>query len=93
MAETLTDQAIEERLRGGDWRREGDSIVRDLKFEDFKSAVAFVNRVAEAAETANHHPDITIHGYNKVTLTLATHSAGGVTEANFNLAEVIDRLV
>jgi 4a-hydroxytetrahydrobiopterin dehydratase len=93
VAETLTDQAIEERLRGGDWRREGDSIVRDLKFKDFKSAVAFVNRVAEAAETANHHPDITIHGYNQVTLTLATHSAGGVTEADFNLAQVIDRLV
>lgn len=93
MAETLTDQAIEERLRGGDWRREGDAIVRECKFEDFTSAVAFVNRVAEAAETANHHPDITIHGYNKVTLTLATHSAGGVTEADFNLAQVIDRLV
>lgn len=93
MAEALTDQAIEERLRGGDWRREGNAIVRDLKFEDFTSAVAFVNRVAEAAETANHHPDITIHGYNKVTLTLATHSAGGVTEADFNLAQVIDRLV
>ena len=93
MAETLTDQAIEERLRGGDWRREGDAIVRECKFEDFASAVSFVNRVAEAAETANHHPDITIHGYNKVTLTLATHSAGGVTEADFNLAQVIDRLV
>lgn len=91
MAETLTDQAIEERLRASEWRREGDAIMRDLKFEDFTSAVAFVNRVAEAAEAANHHPDITIHGYNKVTLTLATHSAGGLTEADFNLAQVIDR--
>ena len=93
MAETLTDEAIEERLRGRAWERDGDAITRELKFDDFSGAVAFVNRVAEAAEAANHHPDITIHGYNKVKLTLSTHSAGGLTEADFNLAAAVDRLV
>ena len=92
MAETLTDQAIEEHLRGREWQREGDAITRELTFADFTSAVAFVNRVAEAAEAANHHPDVAIHGYNKVTLTLSTHSAGGITEADLNLAQALDRL-
>jgi 4a-hydroxytetrahydrobiopterin dehydratase len=92
MAERLTDEAIEERLRERPWEREGDSITRERKFDDFTSAVAFVNRVAEAAEAANHHPDVTIHGYNKVKLTLSTHSAGGLTEADFDLAAALDRL-
>ncbi len=92
MAETLTDQAIEERLSGGSWQREGDAIVRELSFEDFKAAIAFVNRVADAAEAANHHPDITVHGWNKVRLALSTHSAGGITEADFKLAGQLDGL-
>jgi 4a-hydroxytetrahydrobiopterin dehydratase len=91
---TLSDAEIEDRLgRLGGWRRgEGQSIVRDLDFADFAAAVAFVNRVAEAAEAANHHPDISLHGWNKVRLTLSTHSEGGLTEADFQLASQIDRL-
>lgn len=92
VAETLTDQAIEERLSGGDWTRAGDAIVRELTFDDFKAAIAFVNRVADAAEAANHHPDITVHGWNKVRLALSTHSAGGITEADFQLAGQLDGL-
>lgn len=92
MAERLSDQEIEGRLQGGSWRREGDAIVRELKFEDFREAIAFVNRVAEAAEAANHHPDITVHGYNRVRLTLSSHSAGGITAADFELAERLDGL-
>lgn len=92
MAERLTDEEIRQRTADGEWRRDGDSIVRELKFADFKQAVAFVNRVAEAAEEANHHPDIAIHGYNKVTLTLSTHSAGGITSADFALAGRLDAL-
>lgn len=91
----LGDTEIEQRLRGaGDWRR-GDrrSIVRDLSFDDFAGAIAFVDRVAEAAEVANHHPDILVHGWNKVRLTLSTHSQGGLTDADFDLAGQIDRLV
>ncbi len=63
-------------LAGSDWRREGDAIIRDLKFDDFAAAMAYVNRVADLAEEANHHPDILIHGWNKVRLTFTTHSAG-----------------
>jgi len=68
MTELLSDSEIEERLRDSDWRREGDEIVRDWKFGDFSEAMAFVNRVAEAAEEATHHPDILVHVCNKVCL-------------------------
>ena len=77
MTELLSDPEIDERLRESDWRREGDEIVRDWKFGDFSEAMGFVNRVAEAAEEANHHPDILLHGWNKVRLSLTNHSAGG----------------
>ena len=66
MAELLSDEEIDARLAAREWRREGDEIVREWKFEDFAEAMAFVNRVAEAAEAANHHPDILVHGWNKV---------------------------
>ncbi len=69
------------------------AIVRELEFADFKGAVAFVERVAATAETANHHPDILVHGWNKVRLTLSTHSAGGLTDADFDLAAQLDQLV
>lgn len=91
MTDLLTDEAVEERLQG-DWRREGKSLVREAKFADFKEAVAFVNRVADAAEEANHHPDILIHSWNQVRLTLSTHSAGGITENDLSLAARIDGL-
>ena len=67
-------------------------IVREWKFEDFRGAIAFVERVADAAEAANHHPDILVHGWNKVRLELSTHSEGGITEADFALAARIDQL-
>jgi 4a-hydroxytetrahydrobiopterin dehydratase len=75
-----------------EWRREGDALVRDFEFADFAGAMAFANRVADAAEAANHHPDILVHGWNKVRLTLSTHSAGGVTDADHQLARTIDGL-
>ena len=75
-----------------DWRREGATIVRDFEFDDFLAAIAFVNRIAEAAESANHHPDILVHGWNRVRVTLSTHSAGGLTDKDFDLARVIDAL-
>ena len=74
------------------WTTEGDALVRDLQFQDFAAALAFVNRVGEAAEAANHHPDITIHGWNKVRLVLSTHSEGRVTDADHALAATIDGL-
>jgi 4a-hydroxytetrahydrobiopterin dehydratase len=88
----LTDPDIAERLSASEWTRDGDEIVRELQFADFVSAVAFVDRVAVAAEEANHHPDILIHGYKHVRLTLSTHSEGGLTDADFALAQRIDGL-
>jgi 4a-hydroxytetrahydrobiopterin dehydratase len=74
------------------WQHDGDALVRDLEFKDFTTAMWFVNRVAELAEERNHHPDILIHGWNKVRLTLSTHSEGGVTQADHDLADAIDAL-
>ena len=75
-----------------DWREEGDSLVRDFEFSNFAAAMAFVNRVADVAEEANHHPDILVHGWNKVRLTLSTHSEGRVTDNDHRLAKQIDAL-
>jgi 4a-hydroxytetrahydrobiopterin dehydratase len=89
----LSDPEIEQRLAGaGDWHLSERSIVRELSLPDFAAAIAFVNRVAELAEAANHHPDILVHGWNKVRLTLSTHSQGGLTDADFELARQIDLL-
>ncbi len=89
---TMSDSEIEQRLAAGPWRREGDSIVRDVELDGFKAAMALANRVAEAADAANHHPDIFIHDYKHVRLTLSTHSAGAITENDFALAQAIDSL-
>jgi len=75
-----------------DWNHEDDALVRDYDFTDFAAAMWFVNRVADLAEARNHHPDILIHGYNRVRLTLSTHSEGGLTEADHALARGIDEL-
>jgi 4a-hydroxytetrahydrobiopterin dehydratase len=88
----LSDQEIQQRLADGEWRRDGQSIAREWALADFDAAIAFVNRVAELAGAANHHPDILVHGWNKVRLLLSTHSAGGLTAADFALAEQIDAL-
>jgi 4a-hydroxytetrahydrobiopterin dehydratase len=88
----LSDEEIEQALTSSAWAREGDSIVRDFKVADFASAMAFVNQVAEMAEDVNHHPDILIHGWNRVRLTLSTHSEGGLTQADLDLARGIDGL-
>ena len=74
------------------WRQEGESLIRDYEFKDFVAAIAFVNQVAEAAEEANHHPDILVHGWNKVRLTLTTHSEGKLTDNDRAMAERIDGL-
>jgi len=84
--ELLSEEQVAERLSSSEWTREGDEIVREWKFENFARAMEFVNAVAEIAEGANHHPDILLHGWNKVRLTLSTHSQGGLTDADFRLA-------
>ena len=71
------------------WELAGAEIVKEYKFADFAAALAFVNRLAERAEAANHHPDIDIR-WNKVRLALATHSEGGLTKNDFDLAGEIE---
>jgi 4a-hydroxytetrahydrobiopterin dehydratase len=91
----LSDTEVEHRLRDvPEWHADEKSgaIVRELSFANFADAIAFVNRVAEAAQGANHHPDILLHGWNRVRLTLSTHSLGGLSDADFQLAAQIDRL-
>jgi 4a-hydroxytetrahydrobiopterin dehydratase len=92
MAERLTDDEIQRGLEGTQWRRDGDAIVREFKLEDFAAAMGFANAVASLAEAANHHPDILVHGWNRVRLTLSTHSADGLTQSDLDLARGIDGL-
>jgi 4a-hydroxytetrahydrobiopterin dehydratase len=92
MTELLREEDIASRLEGSPWQREGDEIVREWQLGDFAEAMAFANRVAEVAEEANHHPDIFVHGWNKVRLSLTNHSAGGLTDADFEMAGRIDQL-
>lgn len=90
----LTDPTIGERLAtlGPRWRRDGDTIVGDFECADFDAAIALVNRIAQAAQRADHHPDILLHSYRRLRLTLSTHSAGGLTENDFALAAEINGL-
>jgi 4a-hydroxytetrahydrobiopterin dehydratase len=92
--EPLTDTEIEAGLAtlGPAWRRGDDEIVADFECENFAAAIALVDRIAAAAELADHHPDILIHAYRQLKITLATHSAGGLTERDFALARTIDAL-
>jgi 4a-hydroxytetrahydrobiopterin dehydratase len=86
----LDEAAIAQALRQAPgWERAGSEITRTYRFEDFRAALAFVNRVGDLAERAGHHPDIDIR-YNAVKLTLSTHDAGGLTTKDFNLARAID---
>ncbi len=85
----LDEKQIRESLaRLSGWERRGNEITRTFHFADFKEAMAFVTRVALVAEAANHHPDIDIR-YAKVTLTLTTHDAAGLTARDFAVAESI----
>ena len=72
------------------WKEEGNTIKRTYERKDFSDAVAFINQILPLAEEANHHPDITIHDYKKVTITLTTHEEGRVTNKDTELAARID---
>ncbi len=73
------------------WRQKNNALVREFSFPDFKSALDFVNKVGELAETANHHPDIEL-GWGRVKITLTSHDAGKVTKRDQNLSKQIDNL-
>ena len=89
----LTSEQAQERVARLDgWTLEGNAIRKQFTFDGFASAVAFVVRVAFDAEAADHHPDVLISNYKKVTLTFSTHSAGGLTEKDFAGAESAERV-
>lgn len=91
--QTLDDAAIKNRLEDlSEWSEMNGSLQRTYQFKNFVEAMAFVNKVADLAEKAQHHPDILIR-YGKVTLTLSTHDAGGITEKDFDLAAQADAAV
>jgi 4a-hydroxytetrahydrobiopterin dehydratase len=74
------------------WTLEGDAIRKSFTFDGFASAVAFVVRIGFDAEAADHHPDVLISNYKKVTLTFTTHSAGGLTDKDFSAGEAAERV-
>jgi len=89
----LTDAQIAGMLTARpDWSETGGAIQRTFHFKDFVEAMTFVDRVAVIAEADQHHPDILIR-YNKVTLSVNTHDAGGITEKDFSLAAKVDALI
>jgi 4a-hydroxytetrahydrobiopterin dehydratase len=89
----VSDTEIQAFLEAHDgWERDGDEIVRTFEFSDFNQAMGFVNRAAMTAEKADHHPDIDIR-WNKVRLALSTHSEGGLTAKDLEMADKLDGLV
>ena len=90
MAERLSDIAIQRELGNlTGWSRRGDAITKTFQFRNFLTGIGFVSAVAKAAEAADHHPDIDIR-FTKVTCTLSTHSAGGITQTDLDMARKID---
>ncbi len=88
----LSKAEIQERLKGmPGWSQAGKALQKKFTLKSFMAGIGFVNRIAEAAEKAGHHPDITIN-YNVVGISLSTHSEGGVTDKDFDLARQIDAL-
>lgn len=86
----LSEQDVTNALQGlNGWQRTGDEIRKIYQFENFVKAIAFVNRVADAAEAANHHPDIDIR-YNKVAIALTTHDEGGISDKDVALARQME---
>ncbi|HEX4033749.1 MAG TPA: 4a-hydroxytetrahydrobiopterin dehydratase [Solirubrobacteraceae bacterium] len=90
LSETEIETSLAELAPG--WRREGEKLVCDLELENFAAVIALVNRIADAAESADHHPDLLIHGYRNLRVELSTHSAGGLRTRDFSLAAAIDAL-
>ena len=88
---TLNKDVIEKLLNDLDgWTYSDNHIQRDFELKDFVEATSFVLGVCMEAEKMDHHPDILLHGWNKVKISISTHSAGGVTEKDFQLAKKID---
>lgn len=97
MSETSIEKMTEAEIKSAleavpQWNEVGGELQRTFQFDDFVASMEFVNRVADAAESNEHHPDILIR-YNKVTLTMSTHDAGGISSRDFKLATTINGFV
>jgi 4a-hydroxytetrahydrobiopterin dehydratase len=93
LADLLEEEEIEQRLDElGDWERDDNEIVKVFEFDDFNTSIKFVNDVAALAERYDHHPDIDIR-WNKVKLALSTHSEGGLTARDFDVAGEIEQSI
>jgi 4a-hydroxytetrahydrobiopterin dehydratase len=91
MRPKLSDDQIRTELKTlGGWAREGDALTKTFKFAKFADGIAFVQRVAKAADAADHHPDIDIR-YTKIKISLSTHDSGGITAADVSLARQIEK--
>ncbi len=89
----LSSEEIMQNLKKVDnWSFDNNQIHSEYQLEDFKEALGFVNEIGDEAEKINHHPDLLLHSWNKVKVTISTHSEGGVTEKDFKLAAIIDKL-
>jgi 4a-hydroxytetrahydrobiopterin dehydratase len=92
MAQLLSATDIQQKLQQLDgWTLDGQQIQCQRTFKDFVTAIDFVNRLVEPAEAAGHHPDLAI-SYNKVTISLTSHDAGGLTESDFKMAATLSKL-
>jgi 4a-hydroxytetrahydrobiopterin dehydratase len=88
----LNETEINQKLQSlSGWEKQSNTITRTFQFPNFVKAIDFVNKLVEPAEKAGHHPDIAI-SYNKVTISLTTHDAGGITQKDFDLAQIISQL-
>ncbi len=93
MAILTQDEIINKLSSLPGWEQEGNQISKLFQYKNFAEALAFVNRVGEDAEKMDHHPDIFIYSWNKVKITISTHSEGGITNKDFQLAEIIERII
>lgn len=92
MAELLSEAAVQEQAKQlKDWKVEGQELKVTKEFSNFVEAIDFVNKILEPAEKAGHHPDLSI-SYNKVTISLTTHDAGGLTAKDFEMAKELSQL-
>jgi 4a-hydroxytetrahydrobiopterin dehydratase len=92
MATLLSEQDVQSKLSQlTDWTQDGNTITTVRTFKNFIAAIDFINQLVEPAEAAGHHPDLAI-SYNKVTISLSTHDAGGLTEKDFAMAKTISDL-
>jgi len=89
----LSKNEIAEKLKSIEgWNFENDQITKEYKLKDFRSALDLLNKIGSAAEEMNHHPDLFLHSWNKLKISISTHSEGGVTERDFKLAKKIESL-